>query len=88
MHAQIRRLPGRTEEWESVTETILFTDEAHALHMYRIGSICEPPPTEDAIAMTIALVNSAPLVANITDPTKRPPGTRAPRALANRSRAA
>ncbi len=54
-----------------IPETILYTDEAHALHLYRIGSICEPPPTEDAIVMTNALINSAPLVANITDPAER-----------------
>ncbi len=125
VHAQIRRLLGRTDEWEhdawgvpvsaahlgysvacfaartvkhseslgarysteerasfhhvwryagylmGIPETILFTDEAHALHMYRIGSMCEPPPTEDAIVMTNALINSAPLVANITDPAER-----------------
>jgi hypothetical protein len=54
-----------------IPETILFTDEAHAFHMYRIGSLCEPPPTEDAIVMTNALINSASLVANITDPADR-----------------
>ena len=54
-----------------IPETILFADESHALHMYRIGSLCEPPPTEDAIIMTNALINSAPLVANITDPDER-----------------
>ncbi|MCY4591764.1 MAG: oxygenase MpaB family protein [Alphaproteobacteria bacterium] len=54
-----------------IPETILFSDESHALHMYRIGSICEPPPTPDAIIMTNALINSAPLVANITDPVER-----------------
>ena len=54
-----------------IPETILFADESHALHMYRIGSLCEPPPTPDAIVMTNALINSAPLVANITDPEER-----------------
>ncbi len=48
-----------------IPETILFTDEEHALHLYRIGSLCEPPPTMEAIIMTNALINSAPLVANI-----------------------
>lgn len=125
VHAQIRRLLGRTAEWEhdawgvpvsaahlgyaaacfaartvkhseslgakysteerasfhhvwryagylmGIPETILFTDEAHAIHIYRVGSILEPPPTEDAIVMTNALINSAPLVANITDPAER-----------------
>ena len=54
-----------------IPETILFTDESHALHIYRIGSICEPPPTPDAIIMTNALINSAPLVAGIDDPEER-----------------
>ncbi|MCY4559431.1 MAG: oxygenase MpaB family protein, partial [Chloroflexi bacterium] len=54
-----------------IPETILFTDERHALHIYRIGSLCEPPPTEDAVIMTNALINSAPLVANIDDPAER-----------------
>ena len=50
-----------------IPETILFTDESHALRLYRIGSICEPPPTPEAIVMTNALINSAPLVAGIDD---------------------
>ncbi len=54
-----------------IPETILFADESHALYVYRIGSLCEPPPTPDAIVMTNALINSAPLVANITDPEER-----------------
>ena len=54
-----------------VPESILFTDESHARHIYRIGSICEPPPTPDAIIMTNALINSAPLVAGIEDARQR-----------------
>ena len=54
-----------------IPETILFTDESHALHIYRIGSMCEPPPTPEAIVMTNALINSAPLVAGITDAEER-----------------
>ncbi len=54
-----------------IPEDILFTDEKHALHLYRIGSLCEPPPDEDAIVMANALINSAPLVANITDRAER-----------------
>ena len=54
-----------------IPESILFTDESHALHIYRIGSICEPPPTPDAIIMTNALINSAPLVAGIEDAEER-----------------
>ncbi len=54
-----------------IPESILFTDESEALHIYRIGNMCEPPPTQDAIIMTNALINSAPLVANINDPVER-----------------
>ena len=54
-----------------IPETSLFTDESHALRIYRIGSMCEPPPTPDAIVMTNALINSAPLVAGITDAEER-----------------
>ena len=54
-----------------IPETILFTDESHALRIYRIGSLCEPPPTLEAIVMTNALVNSAPLVAGIEEKEER-----------------
>jgi len=54
-----------------IPETILFTDETHAQHIYRIGSMCEPPPTTEAIIMTNALINSAPLVAGIEDRERR-----------------
>ncbi len=54
-----------------IPESILFTNESDALHLYRIGSMCEPPPTEDAIIMTNALINSAPLVAGIVDTEAR-----------------
>ena len=54
-----------------IPETILFTDESHALQIYRIGSMCEPPPTLEAVIMTNALINSAPLVAGMEDPDAR-----------------
>ena len=54
-----------------IPETILFADESHALHIYRIGSMCEPPPTPDAVVMTNALINSAPLVAGIDEAEAR-----------------
>ena len=54
-----------------IPEPILLRDEEHARQIYRIGSICEPPPTQDAIIMTNALVNSAPLVAGVEDPQER-----------------
>ena len=50
-----------------IPETILLTDESHARRIFRIGSMCEPPPTPEAIVMTNSLINSAPLVAGIED---------------------
>ena len=54
-----------------VPDAMLYTDEQDALRLYAIGSACEPPPTENAILMANALINSAPLVAGITDKTER-----------------
>ncbi len=54
-----------------VPEEILFADEDGASEMFRIGAMCEPPPDVDAIVMSNALINSAPLVAGIDDPKHR-----------------
>ena len=54
-----------------IPETVLFTDESHAQHIYRIANLCEPPPTPEAVIMTNALINSAPLVAGIEDKNER-----------------
>ena len=54
-----------------IPETILFEDERHARKMYRTASDCEPPPLQDSIIMSHALVNSTPLVAGIEDPAER-----------------
>ena len=54
-----------------IPESIIYTDEEDALKLYQAGSACEPPPDEDAIIMTNALINSAPLVAGITNPVER-----------------
>ncbi|MCY4364925.1 MAG: oxygenase MpaB family protein [Chloroflexi bacterium] len=54
-----------------IPESILFADEDEALHLYRIGSLCEPPPSQESIIMTNALINSAPLVAGIGDREQR-----------------
>ena len=51
--------------------SVLCRDWLVSLHIYRIGSMCEPPPTPDAIVMTNALINSAPLVAGITNAEER-----------------
>lgn len=54
-----------------IPESILYANEDEAEQLYRIGSICEPPASTDAIIMTNALINSAPLVAGIDDPGER-----------------
>ena len=54
-----------------IPETILFRDMEEALKIFEVGYCCEPDPDEDSIAMANSLVNSAPLVAGITDPKDR-----------------
>ena len=54
-----------------IPESILFTDEADALELFKIGLICEPEPGFESVAMANSLVNSAPLVVGITDPAAR-----------------
>ena len=54
-----------------IPDSILYQTEEDALHLFRIGTICEPDPEEESIAMANSLVNSAPLVVGITDPAER-----------------
>ena len=54
-----------------IPESILFTNEAEALHLHRVAVLCEPPMTDESIIMANALINSAPLVAGVTDPVER-----------------
>ena len=54
-----------------IPESILFTNEAEALHLHRVAMLCEPPMADESIIMANALINSAPLVAGITDPPAR-----------------
>ncbi len=54
-----------------VPETILFRDFDEGLELCRIGFMCEPEPSEEAILMANALINSAPLITGATDPKKR-----------------
>ena len=54
-----------------IPETILFRDIDEALKIFKIGYLCEPEVDEDSISMANSLVNSAPLVAGITDPKAR-----------------
>ncbi len=54
-----------------VPETLLFRDEEEARQLYQIGDLCEPPPELESIILANSLVNSAALVAGITDPIQR-----------------
>ena len=54
-----------------IPETILFHDADDALKLYDIGHICEPDCPIESIVMANALVNSAPLIAGMTDPADR-----------------
>lgn len=83
---QVRRVGARIsqEEGESfvqiwryvawlfgVPETILFRNFDEGLELCRIGFLCEPEPSEEAVLMANALINSAPLITGATDPEKR-----------------
>ena len=54
-----------------IPETILYTTEEEARHMFRIGFLCEPDPTDESVVMANALINSAPLIAGISKPAER-----------------
>ncbi len=54
-----------------IPDTILFRDEAEALRLFEVGTICEPEPSIEAIAMASSLVNSAPLIIGIDEPGER-----------------
>ncbi len=54
-----------------IPESILFTSEEEALDLYRIASLCEPPISDESIIMANALINSAPLIAGVTEPAER-----------------
>ena len=54
-----------------IPSSILFQDEEDARHLHRIGSMCEPPPSLESIVMANALINSAPLVIDVTEPSER-----------------
>jgi len=54
-----------------IPETILYTTAEEARHMFRIGFLCEPDPTDESVVMANALINSAPLVAGISKPAER-----------------
>lgn len=54
-----------TGQLMGVMPDLLFTDEAAALHFYKIGTLCEPPPGLESQQLAHALINAAPEVAGI-----------------------
>ncbi len=54
-----------------IPESILYANGQAAHEVYQVGRMCEPPPDEDSALMANALINSAPLIAGITDPKER-----------------
>ncbi|MDE0654239.1 MAG: oxygenase MpaB family protein [bacterium] len=54
-----------------IPDSILYRDEAEALRLFAVGLMCEPEPDDASVALANALVNSAPLVVGIDDPTER-----------------
>ena len=54
-----------------IPETILYRDEEDALEMFRIGRLCEPPPSMESISLATSLIHSAPLFAGLDDRDER-----------------
>ena len=54
-----------------IPETILFHEADDALELYDIGHMCEPDCPMESVVMAHSLINSAPLIAGITDPEGR-----------------
>ncbi len=54
-----------------IPETILYTDGADAERKHNIAYMCEPPPGEDSVAMSNALIKAIAPVAGVTDPKEQ-----------------
>ena len=54
-----------------IPESILFRDADEALKLYDVGIMCEPDSPIESVVMAHSLVNSAPLIAGMTDPDAR-----------------
>ena len=54
-----------------VEPALLSASEAEAMRLQRIGALCEPPPELESIMLANGLINSAPIVAGITEPAAR-----------------
>ena len=54
-----------------IPDTILFRDAEEALKLYDVGLMCEPSVELESLVMAHSLVNSAPMVAGVTEPAER-----------------
>jgi len=54
-----------------VEPELLFRSEEEAVRFHRIGTLCEPPPTFESVILANGLINSAPIVAGITETKAR-----------------
>ncbi len=54
-----------------IPESILFRDADEALKLYEVGLMCEPDAPIESVVMAHSLVNSAPLIAGMTEPAAR-----------------
>ena len=54
-----------------IPESILFHDADEALKLYDVGQMCEPDSPIESVVMAHSLVNSAPLIAGMTNPEDR-----------------
>ncbi len=54
-----------------IPEKILFRDEVEAKQLFDIAMLCEPFGSDDSIIMTNGAINSAPVVAGITNTHQR-----------------
>ena len=54
-----------------IPETILFRDAEEALKLYDVGIVCEPDSPIESVVMAHSLVNSAPLIAGMSEPDAR-----------------
>ena len=54
-----------------IPESILFRDADEALKLYDVGLMCEPDSPIESVVMAHSLVNSAPLMAGMTEPDAR-----------------
>ena len=54
-----------------IPESILFRDADEALELYDVGLMCEPDSPIESVVMAHSLVNSAPLIAGMTEPDAR-----------------